>query len=286
MSGIWMKIVSVATVGLMAFGVSGLASAQGSQGGQSPAPAQQGDKPKSDVAPLTIEAAPVNAEEDAAFKAFQALPTNDVNKKIQAGEDFLKKYSESRYKSAILGTLTAGYFQSGDLQKMREVGEKEVALQPNDVSTLAMLAQALSRGSRGNSPDAALMLTKAEQYSKQAIEITPTLSKPEAMTDEAFAAAKNQTLAMAHSGLGLVYVKHGKFATAITELEQSIKVDAIVDPVNFYLLGVANRNESHFDDAVAAFNKCATVPGQLQEVCKGLAEETKKQSLNSLSAPK
>jgi len=41
------------------------------------------------------------------------------------------------------------------------------------------------------------------------IEIAPTLSKPENMTEEAFASAKNQALAMAHSGLGLVYVRRG-----------------------------------------------------------------------------
>jgi len=286
MSGIWRKTVSVAALGLMAFGVSGIASAQSSQGGQSQPPAQQGDKPKPDVTPLTIEAAPVNAEEDATYKAFQALPTSDLPKKIQGGEEFLQKYPESRYKSAVLGILTASYFQTGNLQKMREYGEKEVALQPNDVSTLAMLGQGLSRGARGATPDAAQMLTKAEQYSKQAIEMTPTIPKPDGMTDEAFAVAKNQTLAMAHSGLGLVYVKHGKFAEAIIELEQSIKVDPTGDPVNFYLLGVANRNQSHFDDAVTAFNKCAAIAGSLQGVCKGQAEDTKKQSLTQLSAPK
>jgi len=35
------------------------------------------------------------------------------------------------------------------------------------------------------------------------------------MTEEAFASAKNQALAMAHSGLGLVYVRRGKHAEAI-----------------------------------------------------------------------
>lgn len=286
MKRIWKKVISVPALGLMAFGVSGIASAQNPQGGQAQPPAQQGDKSKGDVTPLAIPAAPATAEEDAAFKAFQALPTSDLPKKIQAGEDFLKKYPESRYKPPILGALTAAYLQSGDLQKMREYGEKEVALQPNDVSTLAILGQALSRGARGNTPEAAQMLTKAEQYSKQAIEITPTLPKPEGMTDEVFASAKNQTLSMAHSGLGLVYVRHSKFAEAITELEQSIKLDRTPDPVNFYLLGISNKNASHFDDAVLAFNNCAASAGPMQETCKAQAEDTKKQALTQLSAPK
>jgi tetratricopeptide (TPR) repeat protein len=279
-------LVSALAVALIALGICGTASAQSPQGGQSQTPAQQSDKSKTDVTPLAIPAAPANAEEDASYAAFQAVPTSELTKKIQAGEEFLKKYPDSRYKPPILGSLTAAYLQSGDLQKMREYGEKEVALQPNDVSTLAILGQAMSRGARG--ADAAQMLAKAEQYSKQAIEITPTLPKPEGMTDEAFTGAKNQTLSMAHSGLGLCYLKHGKAADAISELEQSLKLDPnpTPDPVNYYLLGISNKNESHFDDAVAAFTKCAALPGQLQPVCKGQAEDTKKQALTQLSAPK
>jgi len=130
-------------------------------------------------------------------------------------------------------------------------------------------------------------LDKAEQYSKRAIEITPTLPKPENLTDEAFGNAKNDTLVMAHSGLGLVYIRRGKFSEAIPELEQSVKADSHPepDPVNYYLLGVADKQTSHFEAAVAAFSKCATVPSTLQATCKSGAEDAKKQSSTQLSAP-
>src|SRR4029077_5628625 len=137
-----------------------------------------------------------------------------------------------------------------------------------------------------SSPENAQVLAKAEQYSKQAIEITPTLPKPENMTEQAFASAKNQTLAMAHSGLGLVYVRRGKNAEAISELEQAVKIDPTPDPVNFYLLGMANKATSHFDDAVAAFNKCAAMAGPMQGTCKAQSEDAKKKSATELSAPK
>src|SRR6266850_651753 len=128
---------------------------------------------------------------------------------------------------------------------------------------------------------------KAEQYSKRAIEITPTLPKPENLTDEAFGNAKNDTLVMAHSGLGLVYIRRGKFSEAIPELEQSVKADSHPepDPVNYYLLGVADKQTSHFEAAAAAFSKCATVPSTLQATCKSGAEDAKKQSSTQLSAP-
>ena len=285
------------TIGALILASCGVAAAQGSQGsqsgqgGQSQSPAQSTDKSKTpDVAPLTLDSTPppVNAEEDAAFKAFQAVPMNDTKQKIQVGEAFLQKYPETRYKSAVYAPLVFAYLQDGQVQKMEEYGEKEVALAPNDVSTLALLGQTLPRSihSGTSQTEATQLLDKAEKYSKQAIEITPTIPKPANMTDEAFAAAKNQNLAMAHSGLGLVYIRRGKNAEAITELDEAVKVDPNPDPVNYYLLGMANSKTSHFDDAITAFNKCAAMAGPMQAACKAQADDTKKKSSTELSAPK
>ena len=91
---------------------------------------------------------------------------------------------------------------------------------------------------------------------------------------------------MAHSGLGLVFVRQGKNAEAIPELEQAIKIDPNPDPVNYYLLGMANKITTHFDDAITAFNKCAAMTGPMQGTCKSQAEDAKKLSTTQLSAPK
>lgn len=285
------------TIGGLLLAFCGVAAAQGSQGsqsgqgGQSQPPAQSNDKSKTpDVAPLTLDSTPppVSAEEDAAFKTFQAAPMNDTKQKIQLGEAFLQKYPETRYKSAVYAPLAFAYLQDGQVQKMQEYGEKEITLVPNDVSTLALLGQTLPRSihSGTSQTEAAQLLEKAEKYSKQAIEITPTLPKPPNMSDEVFASAKNQNLAMAHSGLGLVYIRRGKNAEAITELDEAVKVDPNPDPVNYYLLGMANKSTSHFDDAITAFNKCAAMAGPMQAACKVQADETKKKSSTELSAPK
>jgi tetratricopeptide (TPR) repeat protein len=289
----WNIGLGAATVAALLIGANIAVAAQGSQPGQasqSQPPSQQSNRPKTpEVTPLTLDVTPpVSAEEDAAYKAFQVINVNDAAKKIEAGEAFLLKYPESRYKSPVYGSLAYAYLQAGNTQKMQEYGEKEIAIMPNDVSTLALLGQTLPRGLRGSAstPEAIQTLAKAEQYSKQAIDITPTLPKPENLTDEAFASAKNQTLAMAHSGLGLVLVRRGKNAEAIPELEQAIKIDPNPDPVNYYLLGMANKITTHFDDAITAFNKCAAMSGPLQGACKSQADDAKKLSTTQLSAPK
>jgi Flp pilus assembly protein TadD len=78
----------------------------------------------------------------------------------------------------------------------------------------------------------------------------------------------------------------GDFAGAIAELEQSVKLDPRADPVNYYVLGVANVNASHFNEAVAAFIKCAEFPGSLQQTCKDDMDKAKALGAAQPAAPK
>jgi tetratricopeptide (TPR) repeat protein len=279
-----------------AFMMCGAASAW-AQSGQSqpaqqqPSPAQkqpppaQDDNKQPNPAPLAMDNAPASPEEESASKAVQQA--SDPNKKIQLAEDFLQKYPQSRYRPTMYQALVSSYFVTQQVPKMLEVGEKEIEMNPTDAPVLAVMAQALARTYNAKAPDAAKQLSKAEQYSKRAIEITPTLPKPESLTDEAFNNAKNDTLVMAHSGLGLVYIREGKYSEAIPELEQSVKADTHPepDPVNYYLLGVADKQTSHYEAAAAAFSKCASVQSTLQAACKSNAENAKKQGSTQLSAP-
>ena len=278
---------------LAAFLLCGAASA-GAQSGQSQ-PGQQQQKPPAQAdkdkqpnpAPLSMDtiAAPASPEEESASKAVQQA--TDPNKKTQLAEEFLQKYPHSRYRPMMYKMLVSGYFATQQVPKLLDAGEKEIEMNPNDAPVLAVIAQTLARTYNAKSPDASKQLDKAELYSKRAIEITPTLPKPENLTEEAFNNAKNDTLVMAHGGLGLVYIRRGKFSEAIPELEQSVKADthADPDPVNYYLLGIADKQTSHYEAAAAAFSKCATAQSSLQAACKSSAEEAKKQGSTQLSAP-
>jgi tetratricopeptide (TPR) repeat protein len=251
-------------------------------------PATSTDKSKANNS-LTLDdpnAAPVNVEEDAAFKALSDVPPTEQAKRIELGEAFLQKYPNSRYRSPVYGTLVMAYIQSGQVEKMEQVADKEIALNPNDVQVLAVVGQTLPRAMNSKTPNPDKVLAKAEESSRKAIELTPTLPKPATVSDDAFSTVKNQTLAMAHGGLGLVYIRRGKFSEAIPELNQSVTIDPTPDPVNYYLLGMANAKTSHFDDSVAAYNKCAATAGAMQETCKKGAEEAKKLAATQLSAPK
>lgn len=291
MRGKWNSWVGAGTLTALLLCVGASTSAQSgqSQAPQQQQPAQQDKDKQPNPAPLSMDnaaaPAPASPEEDAASKAVQQA--TDPSKKIQLAEEFLQKYPQSRYRPTMYQSLVSGYFATQQVPKMLDAGEKEIEMNPNDAPVLAVMAQTLARTYNAKAPDAAKQLDKAELYSKRAIEITPTLTKPENLTDDAFNNAKNDTLVMAHGGLGLVYIRRGKFSEAIPELEQSVKSDthADPDPVNYYLLGVADKQTSHFEAAAAAFSKCAALQSTLQAACKSNAEEVKKQGSTQLSAP-
>ncbi len=262
--------------------------AQGSQ--QAPPtlnPEKKQDKP-AEVTPLTLDNAPppVNAEEDAAIQAFRAVPITDIAQKDQLGEEFLQKHPQSRYRPEVYSLLIRGYSSLGLIDKMETIGDKEIELNPNDAQTLAIMGSTLPRVMNATTIEPQKRLDKAEQYSKKALEVLPTLVKPAELSDADFLKAKDQTAALAYSGLGLVAVRRSKFAEAIPNFEKAVKLDPFPDPVNFYLLGIANEKTSHFEDAANAFTKCAAVPGGLQATCKSGVDEAKKMATTQLSAPK
>jgi tetratricopeptide (TPR) repeat protein len=303
-TSIWTSAAALAGLLLVGGSIASAHNAQSSQPQQQQQQQQQPSDNKQQAPPISMDQAsspgaaqpgatqpaaapPPSPEEEAAYKAFQDAPATDVNKKLQLTEDFLKKYPQSRYRPAAYQSLVSGYFATQQVPKLLDAGEKEIALNPNDAPVLAVVAQTIARTFDAKAPNAEQELEKAETYSKRAIDIVPTLPKPTNLTDEAFTIAKNDTLEMAHGGLGLVYIRRAKYAEAIPELEASIKDNTHPqpDPVNYYLLGMADSRTSHYDAAVAAYSKCAAIQSSLAPTCKAGADEAKKAGATQLSAP-
>jgi tetratricopeptide (TPR) repeat protein len=97
-----------------------------------------------------------------------------------------------------------------------------------------------------------------------------------------FEKAKNDQLSMAHSGLGLIDFKHQKFEDARTELMLAVQLSSTPDPVDYFLLGNADVQASYYNDAVAAYEKCAA-SGPLVAQCKAREESAKKDATTKIS---
>jgi len=216
----------------------------------------------------------VNKAEEGAYKALLAAQNGDPATRIQLGEDFAAKFPTSLYLPGVYGVLTSSYFVTGNTDKMFTAGSKAIQLDPENVDVMSLLAMAIPRRVKATTPDGAQRLQTAEAYAHRTIEIIPTMTKPAKVDDAEFEKAKNDKLALAHSGLGMIDMARQKYDDARTELTQAVQLASSPDPVDYYLLGTADVQGSYYKDAVAAYEKCAD-SGPLAAQCKARAESAK-----------
>jgi len=252
---------------------AGVSSAQyGQAASPSPAPAATQNTPPSKDSGKPQK---VNKAEEAAYKSVLAAQGGDPAMEIQVGEDFITKFPMSRYVPGVYGMLTTAYYTTGNTDKMFAAGAKALELNPDNVDVLALLAMAIPRRVKSNTPDGPQQLQKAEVYAHHAIELIPALTKPDTVDDATFEKAKNDKLALCHSGLGLLDIGHQKFEDARTELTQAVQLATSPDPVDYYLLGNADSQASYMNGAIAAYDKCAAT-GPLMTQCKAREDAVKK----------
>lgn len=245
---------------------------------QQPAkPADQGQNPSLNPSQAPAGTPKVDPEEEKAYKAFADLKPEDYDQEIQQGEDFVKKYPGSKYDEFVYSRLTNAYYGKQQFDKMYSTSDKALALDPNDVTVLILVGWVIPHNYDPNDLEADRRLNKAETYEKHALDVLPTLPKPASLTDEQFAAAKAKEEATAHSGLGLIYFREQKAQDSLRELQQATSGDE-TDPVDFFIMGIDLKSMKRFSDAADAFQKCAQIPGAMQDRCKTQADQAKAQA--------
>jgi len=251
---------------------------------QQPAPAKQGaqQEPK----PAAQAPAPVDPEEEKAYKTFTDVKPDSFDQQIQVGEQYLQKYPTGHYAEQVYARLTNAYFQKQQFDKMYAASDKALSMNPNDVTVLVLVGWVIPHNYDPNDVDADRRLAKAETYEKHALEILPTMSKPEGVTDEQFAKAKQASLAQAHSGLGLVYFRQQQFDKVVTEMQEAVKLDTSPDSVDLYILGVSLSQLKRYPEAADTFKQCASIPGAVQDRCKQREGEAKKLAAAQPAPPK
>ncbi len=267
----WPTVLLSFTVAISAG--AGVSKAQyGQSSAPAPAPTPTQNTP---VAKDSGKAPKINKAEEAAYKAFLATQGGDPAMQIPLGEDFITKFPMSKYLGGVYGVLTTAYYTTGNTDKMFAAGAKALELNPDNVDVLALLAMAIPRRVKSNTPDGPQQLQKAEVYARHAIELIPAMTKPETLDDATFEKAKNDKLALCHSGLGLLDIGNKKFDDARTELTQAVQLATSPDPVDYYLLGNADDQASFLNGAIAAYDKCAAT-GPLVTQCKAREDSVKK----------
>src|ERR1700693_333667 len=221
--------------------------------------------PEETVAPATP---PVNKAEEDAARAFFALKMTDATQAIQAGEDFLQKYADSRYRDSIYAKFVHDYLNAGKEDLVVKTGDKALLLNPDNVDVLAFMSWYLGHRHHPNALDAEQRLQSVERYGRHALELIATMQKPEGVLDADFARAKNEKEGLCHSGLGLFYFWANKLPEMAAELTQATTLDPTPDPTDFYLLGGGDAKRKKYSDAASAYERCSLTAWVWQDRCK------------------
>jgi tetratricopeptide (TPR) repeat protein len=268
-----MTLLMIATLG------AGKAALAQHMGPPSPLPQPPPNMPtpttKDANAQPTESVQPPSKQESKAIKSFRDTPATDAEKKTELGEEFIAIYPQSRFRPEVVSWLARVYLTKQQPDKLSLEGDKELALTPNNPLSLAVLGSNLSRAITPTTPDMEKHLDQAETYCKKSLEALQTAKRPSDLSEEKFTEVKNQTASVAYSGLGTVAFRKQKYNDAITNLDQSVKLGGGSDPVNYYILGKANEAATNFDAALAAFTKCAAIPGGMQTPCQSSINDVK-----------
>jgi hypothetical protein len=249
---------------------------------QTPAPSSsQSQAPKDGQTPAAAApaAAPkADPEEEAAYKAFNDTKPDDADKRIQLGEAYVLKYPTGKYDELVYSGLTIAEYNKLDLPKMYADADKALALNADDVNVLVLVGWVIPRKYDPNDLAAESQLAKAEKYEKHALEVLAALPKPANMTEDQFTKVKAEGESQAHSGLGLIYFRRQNYAESVEELKKATADPTNQDPVDYYIMGMDLTQLKRFSESADAFAKCAAIPGGLQDRCKQMGADAKKQA--------
>ena len=143
-----------------------------------------------------------------------------------------------------------------------ENGEKSLALDPDNVMSLVIVAQILPQRLRGSGLETAQKLSRAERYARHGLELVDSLSQPANILPEELEKKKATLSSMLHSALGLVYLQRGAFGKAQEEYKIALSLTSSPNPIDYFRLGEAYRDDRKYDEAIEAFEKVAElVPG-------------------------
>ena len=238
----------------------------------------QTQTPPGQAAPTQPAAPAVDPAEQKDLDAFSALKGDDSAILIKQGEAFLTKYPNSSFKGPVYARLTVAYMNSGDENKMNAAGEKALEITPNNVDVLPVMAMATSRRLNPGDADYQQKLRKTQTYANSGIQALNSLQKPTAMTDEDFAHARDEKLAMCYSALGLTELDINKPVDATQHFTEALKLESQPDPVDQYLLGVALKGQGQFAEAATAFDACAKPGTPMSDRCKTERDDAKKKA--------
>jgi tetratricopeptide (TPR) repeat protein len=234
---------------------------------QQPAPAQQksaGGTPASTqqgaAAPAPPQGKrPPQAKTQPEFDAYNAAVANqkDPAATEKAADEFAAKYPDSELRALLYKTAMRGYQTANNGDKMSEMAEKLLKLDPDDPEALIAVSEVMAERTRDTDLDKDQRFDQARKYALHSLETVDTdVAVPANAAQSQVDAYKGLLRSSAFSVLGTIEYSQEKYADAEGYFRKSIDAyPAQPDPVVVLRLALALDKQARYADALKEANR-------------------------------
>lgn len=249
---------------------------QAAPNGQTAAPAGQAGAPAGKRAP----AAKTQPEFDA-YKA--AIQLTDPAAAEKAADDFAAKFPDSELR-VVLFKLAMQKNQANP-DKVLDLGQKALAIDPDDPEALATVAQVITEKTRDTDLDKDQKLAEAKKDAERALVTVDTDVPTQGFPPEKIDQFKRFVRSEAYAVLGTLAANAKNYPEAETDLRKS--VDAFpeqVDPVAVLRLAIALDMQNKYPDALKYANQAVDLTKDHPDSPAGKAARSEQDRLTKLSS--
>ncbi|HEY6967988.1 MAG TPA: hypothetical protein VJA94_02195 [Candidatus Angelobacter sp.] len=216
----------------------------------------------------------------------------------QAAKEFAEKYPQSELRAYLYSKAMHDFQTEDNPGKMLAMGEKVLALDPDNSIALVLTATVLADSLSDADQDREQKIAEIKKNSDRALQTVDSgFTPPPKTTPEQIAAYKSTLQSMAHSALGIMELKTGKDADAEKDLRAAADLNKTQpDPYIWYHLALAQdhlataatdrtQQQKKYLEALASVNAALQFTGSNPELGKlAQGERERLQKLASLPA--
>jgi tetratricopeptide (TPR) repeat protein len=219
---------------------------QSASGASSPPPAQSAPK------------RPPQAKSQQEYKDYNDAYALSGGAKLEAAaNEFATKYPESELREYLYVKALHDYQTEDNPGKILAMGEKVLALNPDNSIALVLTATVLADSLNDADQDREQKIAEIKKNSNHALQTVNTgFVPPPNATPDQIAAYKSTLQSMAHSALGIMELKTGDDAAAENDLRAAADLNKTQpDPYIWYHLALAQDHEKKYSEALASVNQ-------------------------------
>jgi tetratricopeptide (TPR) repeat protein len=205
----------------------------------------------------------ISAKEAAAIKKIS--DAKSPAERIAAVDALVTNFADTIFKGEALYEAAEAADQMQDFTKAISYGDLSIEADPKSGSAMQaklLVAGELAQHTGKNDLDKDMKLAKAEKYVNEALEMLPTITKPEGVkiSDADWEAFKKDKTSEAHRDLGLIATARQKYDVAATEFKTAVDLETMPDIIVMVRLGNAYNETKNYAGAKAILAKVLATP--------------------------